>query len=135
MKISRTKLAAVIAGRVKEPVDVKALASEIAAYLLVTGRSGELGSIMRDVMQIRAEQGTVEVIASDAHQIAATIHSDIETIVRDIYPNASDVIISEAVDPALIGGIRLELANQLLDLSVEAKLDRFKQLTSTAGGA
>jgi len=38
--------------------------------------------------------------------------------------------VTEVADPAIIGGVQIALADQQLDLSVEAKLNKFKQLTS-----
>jgi F0F1-type ATP synthase delta subunit len=42
--------------------------------------------------------------------------------------------VTEVLDPEVLGGVRLSLANQQLDLSVEAKLNKFKQLTLTGSG-
>ena len=49
-----------------------------------------------------------------------------------LYPDAKKIIVTEVHDPEIIGGVKLSLANQQLDMSVEAKLNKFKQLT-TAG--
>jgi len=38
---------------------------------------------------------------------------------------------SERIDPDVIGGIRLELANQQLDVSIRSRLNKFIQLTTT----
>lgn len=134
MKISRSKLAAIITQRTQSSVTTKQLSQEIAAYLLTEGRTGELDSVMRDVMQLRADEGTVEVIATDARPLAANVRKDIESVVRELYPKAKQIIISENLDPTIIGGVQISLANQQLDLSVRAKLNRFKQLTAPAGG-
>jgi len=135
MKISRTRLATIIAQKAAQPVSTKALSQEVAAYLLAEGRTGELDSIMRDVMQYRANHGIVEVIATDAHPISDTIRRNISDVVRAQFPQAKQIIVSEELDPTIIGGVQLELANQQLDLSVRAKLNRFKQLTAIPGGA
>ena len=130
-KLARSKLSAVIADKLATlPADQ--LAQEVAAYLLETRRSGELNSLMRDVMQHRADAGTVEVTAVTDHPIQPQTRGDIEAEVRRLYPAAKTVIVSERHDPDVVGGVRLELANQQLDLSVRAKLNRLRQLT-TAG--
>jgi F0F1-type ATP synthase delta subunit len=134
MKLSRTRLAAVIAERAGENVDAKQLSREIAAYLLDEDRVDELDSVLRDLMQYRADHGVVEVITVGAHSLTDTVRSDIEGVARELYPDAKQIIISEVLDKTVIGGIRIEFANEQLDLSVRAKLNRFKQLTSAAGG-
>lgn len=129
MKIPRHQIAAELAQRTLGTLDVKAFATEVAAYLLDTGRTGELDSLLRDIMQYRAEHGIVEVIAASAHPLTAEVKADIEAKVKAMYPDAKQIIISEVQDDSVIGGVRLDLANEQLDLSVRAKLNHFKQLT------
>ena len=136
-KVSRLKIAAVLADKVDSKQSAKQLSREIAAYLLETRRTGELDSVLRDVMEIRAERGIVEVTAVTAHPLTAALRTDIEKNMRTHFPAAKTIIVSESHDESVVGGVRLELANQQLDLSVRAKLNRFKQLTMTnnTGGA
>ncbi len=132
MKTPRHQVAAALAKRSLGSVKESDFANEIAAYLLAERRTGELDSLLRDVMQYRADKGVVEVAALTAHPITATVRSDIEKQIRVLYPAAKTVIVTERRDASVVGGVRLELANQQLDLSVRAKLNRFKQLTDHA---
>lgn len=134
IKAPRSRLAAIIAERSDQPVGVKALSQEIAAYLLAEGRTGELDSILRDVMQYRADRGIIEVAAVDAHPLSESVKRDISSLIKGLFPSAKQIIISEQIDANVIGGVRLELANQQLDLSIRSKLNRFKQLTTAPGG-
>lgn len=108
------------------------LDKEVAAYLLSESRTTDLAPLMRDVMQYRVEQGIVEVVAVTAHALSDEVRSDIEKQAERVYPEAKKIIISEELQPDLVGGIRLEFPSEQLDLSVRASLHRFKQLT-TAG--
>ena len=130
MKTPRTRIASVIADRTLRQGASAQLSSEVAAYLLAERRVSELDSILRDVQAGWAAAGHVEVIATSAHALTAEVKADITNQVTALYPDAKRVIVTEAHDPEVIGGVRLELANQQLDLSVEAKLNKFKQLTS-----
>lgn len=132
-KISRIRLAEVIA-RKHQTTNAKELSQEIAAYLLSEGRVGELDSLMRDVMQYRSDNGTVEVVATEAYELSDAVRADIKQLVVNLYPEAKEIIISEVIDSNAIGGVRLEFANSQLDLSVRTKLNRFKQLTAATGG-
>lgn len=135
IKISRLKIAAALADKLDKPgISTKQLSREIAAYMLETRRTGELDSLLRDVMEVRASRGTVEVIAATAHAITPAVRIEIQKNIRTHFPAAKKVIVSEVHDDQVVGGVRLDLANQQLDLSVRAKLNRFKQLT-TAGGS
>lgn len=132
MKTARTRIANVIADNTLKSGASKTYINEIAAYLLSENRVGELDSVLRDVQADWAKAGYVEVIASSAHPLTASIKSDIIKQIKQLYPEANKIIITEEHDPTVLGGVRLSLADQQLDLSVEAKLNKFKQLT-TAG--
>jgi F0F1-type ATP synthase delta subunit len=129
MKAPRRRLAQTIADKSLKGGSSKKLANEVAAYLLAERRVSELNSVMRDVQADWAEAGHVEVIAASAHPLTAGVKADITRQVKQLYPSAKQIIVTEEFDPEVIGGVRLSLANQQLDLSVEAKLNKFKQLT------
>lgn len=133
-KLPRHQLAAVLAEQSLGNINEQKFSAEVAAYLLTERRTSELDSLMRDIMQYRADHGIVEAICVSAFALTAPVKSEIESQIRELYPAASKVIITEEHDPRVMGGVRIELANQQLDLSVRAKLNRFKQLT-TAGDA
>jgi F0F1-type ATP synthase delta subunit len=118
-----------IADRTLNRGSSKQLSKEVAAYLLSERRVSELGSILRDVQADWAESGFVEVIASSAHPLTDELKTEIASQIKKLYPDANQVLVTEQHDPEVIGGVRLALANHQLDLSIEAKLNKFKQLT------
>ncbi len=130
MKTSRTRIAQTVADRTLKSGADGSYVRELAAFLLSERRVGELNSLLRDVQADWAEQGYVEVLAASAHPLTDAVRSDIKTQVATLYPNAKQIIVTEVPDPTVVGGVRLSLANQQLDLSVEAKLNKFKQLTA-----
>lgn len=134
MRPSRKKIAEVLASRIKRGESLSKLSKETAAYLLDSGRSNELESLMRDVMAIRADDGQVEVSLTTAHKLDGKTDKEIKQLVKSIRPNAKSVQIDEQVDPSLIGGLKLNVINQSLDLSIRAKLNKLKQ-TVVQGGA
>jgi F0F1-type ATP synthase delta subunit len=131
MAIARHIVAATLAKQSLGQVNAPAFAQEIAAYLLTEHRTSELESLIRDIMQYRADHGIVEVIATSAHPLTPAISKDIEVEARRVFVDAKKIIISPVHDETVIGGVKLVLANQQLDLSVQGKLNRFKQLTAT----
>jgi len=126
MKQPRTKLARLIAEQTLRQGVSKRLSREIAAYLLSEGRVNELESVLRDVQVDWAEAGKVEVVARSAHQLPPKLRSEIKRIFRASYPKAQ-LEVTEIHDPSVLGGVRLNLADRQLDLSIRNKLDRFKQ--------
>lgn len=134
MKVPRRRIAGILSNRLESTdTDTAALSRQVAAYLLETNRTGEVDSLARDIMQHRAdERGIVEVTALSAHQLSPEAKEGIRATIREIYPDAKRIIINESLDSDIVGGVRLVLANEQLDLSVRGRLNRFKQLT-TAG--
>lgn len=130
MKAPRTRISNAIAQQTLQKGVSKEYAKQVAAYLLDEGRVNELDSVLRDVQADWAEAGHVEVLAASAHELTGAVRANIESQVKRLYPAAKQIIVTEVHDPEVIGGVRLSLANRQLDLSVEAKLNKFKQLTT-----
>ena len=131
MKIARNRISSIVASRSLKGESAQKLSREIAAYLLSENRVRELESVLRDVQADWAASGHVEVLAASAFPLSAESKADITKQVKTLYPDAKQIVVTEVHDPSVIGGVRLNLANQQLDLSVEAKLNKFKQLTLT----
>lgn len=129
MKIARHRIASALADQIGTLPTAK-LSQEIAAYLLAERRTGELNSLMRDIMQDRADKGIVEVAAVTAYPLTPETLAAITREVKTAMPQAKSVIVSEQIDASVVGGVRLEFPNQRLDLSVRNKLNHFKQLTT-----
>lgn len=103
---------------------------EVAAYLLDTGRTGQLNSIARDMVKERAAKGVVEVTVVSARELTDAVRADIRAQVEKLYPNATRIVMNERREASVIGGVRLEFPEQQLDLSVRNKLNRLKALTT-----
>ncbi len=131
MKQPRTKIAKTIADKTITTGSTKEYSQQIAAYLLSERRVSDLSSIMRDVQQDWADVGYVEVLASSAHPLSSQTKADIAEQIKLVEPTAKKIIVTEVHDPEIIGGVQLSLANQQLDMSIEAKLNKFKQLTTS----
>ncbi len=132
MKLSRSRLAQLFAKRYAQAgADVSRLNQEVAAYMLTEKRVGELDSLLRDMEQYRADQeAVVEAKAISAFPLTESVRSDIKQRLAAAFPEAKKIIISEQIDERVVGGVRLELANQQLDLTVRGKLNLFKELTA-----
>ena len=128
MKVSRTLLANIISHQSLSRGQSKHLSQAVAAYLLSSNRVSELDSLMRDVQADWAEAGYVEVSAASVHPLTAKLKLEIAHRLKPLFPAAKRIIVSQKHDPSVIGRVRLNLANQQLDLSIATELDRFKHL-------
>jgi len=132
VKIGRKHLAEVIAERTLSVGSSKKLAQEIAAYLLTESRTADLEPLMRDILEYRAGRGQVEATAVSAFALSDEVRQELKSLVKSEYPDAKDIQLHDELDSKTVGGVRLDLPNEQLDLTVRAKLAKFKQFV---GGA
>ena len=126
--VTRKELAEVIGDKTLHISDKDKLVKSIAAYVATESRYIDLNSLTRDVMQYRLDHGIVEAIAWSAHPIDARVIKDIKDLLKEHFPNAKKVLVDSKIDESLVGGIRIELPQEGLDLSVKSKLNLFKRL-------
>jgi F0F1-type ATP synthase delta subunit len=124
-KLSRKELAATIA-RLVHDGDTATLAQEVAAYLITERRVKDLDSLMRDVALVRQETyGITEATATTALPLSEEVRRDIKA-----YLKAPNLVLNEAQDTTLVGGLRLESSDTQLDVSVHDRLRKLKQLVN-----
>lgn len=133
MKVPRHILAQAIAEKTLTIKDDKLLAREIAAYLLAERRTAELESILRDIMQYRMDHGVLEAEVVTAHPVGNDVLEHAKQLLQTAYPDTKAVHVSTRLEPMVIGGVRIDMANEQLDLTVGTKLATFKRLTSEKG--
>lgn len=115
-----------VATLINEKADSRGIAKKIASYLIETKQTLQLDSVMRDVMGVREAKGVYEVTIATAHPLAKTQLGHISAYIKKQFDNCKDVIIHEKVNPALLGGVRIESANYLIDQTVKNELNYIK---------
>lgn len=126
-EVSRKDLAQIIADKTISMPRAQ-LAEGIAAYLAETGETTNIDDLLRDVMQCRLEHGIVEAVIVMAHEPNKTVLEDVKIMLKDQFPTAKEILLDVKIDQNVVGGIRVELPRQTLDLTVRGKLNRFKRL-------
>ncbi len=120
--MSQTKLANII----DQQSSNKDIAEKIASYLVDTKQTLKLDSIMRDVTVARETRGVFEVSVASAHEMDQSQINSIKDYLKKKFPTAKEVIVHTKVDPTLLGGLRIESANYLMDQSLKSKLNYIK---------
>ena len=128
--VSREQLAEVIGEKTMHIKNADGLAKAIATYLSEEHKSIDLASLTRDVMQYRLEHGIVEATVVSAHELTPVVMKDIEELLKDHFPDAKSIILDNSVDVKMVGGVRIDLPKESLDLTVRSKLNLFKRLIS-----
>jgi F-type H+-transporting ATPase subunit delta len=125
----RKDLAAVIADRYQAG-KTDGLAKSIAAYLLETNQTVELDSLIRDVKVLREQSGHIEAEVFTAHDLNENALEDVKSLIKTTHPEVRTVAVVQTLDPTVIGGLKIRLAQEQLDMSIRSKLDTFKRLTT-----
>lgn len=128
--VNRHELARIIGERTMHADDIEALARQVAAYIVDERLQVNVESLVRDVMQYRLEHGIVEAVAVSAHELAPEVLDEIRQLLREHYPDAKRIVVNTHIDESLVGGVRIELPRENLDLSIRSKLNLFKRLVA-----
>jgi F-type H+-transporting ATPase subunit O len=104
------------------------LVKMIAAYLSETGETVNVDDLVRDVMQLRLQDGLIEAVVVMAHEPTSLVLDDVKNLLKEHFPNAKKIKLDVRIDESVVGGISIQLPQETLDLTVRAKLNRFKRL-------
>lgn len=128
MAYSRAKLVQYIVDALESGKKTDTLSRDIAAYLIDSGKTADLESVIRDAQDMRARKyGTVEVDVVSAHELTKSIVGDVEAIASRQYPNAKQVTVNQIHDSNVVGGAKVSFAHASVDLTVRAKLNRLRE--------
>ncbi len=73
---------------------------------------------------VKAQSGTADAVVFSAFEIDAAALADVKTVLEKRFGRKLNVTV--ALQPELIGGIRVVVGDEVLDTSVKARLDQMK---------
>lgn len=121
IRLSRRKIARYIADGLVSDKESKKLVQELAAYLIDAKRISELELIVRDVEYELTKRGVVlGRITSASHLTSATQLAIKQLIQKEA--NAQSVELVQFIDPAVIGGVKIDLPGQQFDGTIARRL-------------
>jgi len=124
MALSRRKLADQAARRIAAGESKTTVLKELAAYLIDSRRKNEASLLVRDIETALISRGVIVGTVISARPLSAEAKKTIDSFVKHHYEGVQSVVLRERVDKSVIGGIRLELADKQLDVTVANKLDK-----------
>ncbi len=80
--------------------------------------------LARDVAQVLVSRGYVLARVTTAHPLAQEARAEVTQFIKDA-TGGREIELETAVDPGMIGGIKIETPGQALDASIRTKLDRY----------
>ena len=123
-RLSRRKIADYVA-RELTLGDAKTVMKELAAYLVDTKRVREAELIVRDIEFALYTHGETIIDTTSAQSLSATVKAEIAKLATERH-GATTVHLREHVDPAVLGGVRLEYGGQRLDTTLRHKLNQLR---------
>lgn len=119
---SRTQVATYVADHLENGRTAAVQAA--AAWLVDAGRGRDARYLARDIAAVLEARGHVLAEVTTARPMSAEARATVESFIKQA-TGAHELELVANVDPALIGGLKIELPTATLDASVAAKLDKF----------
>lgn len=130
-KLTRKELAEIIGEKTLSDKNTKKISDAVASYFASDQHDNvDFESLMRDVMQYRQDRGYIEATAVSAHPLGKETLNEIRDILNQHFPDAKSITVNQKIDDSIIGGVRLDLPMESLDLSIRSKLNTFKRLVA-----
>jgi ATP synthase F1 delta subunit len=113
-RISRRSMAEYISVSLIEGQSKKKLFTQLAGFLIETKRVKELDLIVRDIEFHLAEKGLVQAEVVSAFELTAATQKALTDFVTN-QTGATQVSLSNVVDPRVLGGVKVSTPGRLLD--------------------
>lgn len=120
-RLSRRKIARYAAEQLTAGVATKDVIKQLAAFLVDTGRMPEYELLVRDIEAELADRGVVVADVTSARPLEAGLKQEVAKLV-----GAKSVQIRQSVDPAVLGGIRVDIPGKRFDGTIRHKLTALK---------
>lgn len=127
--IARRKLAQHAASELLAGKSAKALGQHLAAYLADAGKKADAELLIRDVEAALTARGVSVLHVTSARALDDTARREIIAAVQAAEETKQAVIVSEAIDPELIGGAVVRTSERSLDVSIRGSLQQLKRLS------
>ena len=124
-RLSRRSIAEYVANGLVKGDSKKELFSQLAAFLIDTGRTKELDLIVRDIEYFLAENGVVNATIISAYELTAETKKALEAFVKK-ETNANHVSLSSMVEPAVLGGVKISIPGREVDQTIARQLTVLK---------
>lgn len=127
--IARRKLAQHAASELLAGKSPKALGQHLAAYLADTGKKADVELLIRDVEAALTARGVSILHVTSARELDDAARRELITAATEAEQTKQAVIVSEAIDPELIGGAVVRTSERSLDVSIRGSLQQLKRLS------
>lgn len=125
MKASRRTLTRYIAQQLQAGSSRQSIVESLAAYIVEYKLKSDIELIVADIARNLAKTGHVRANITTAHPLDPSLKQAVIDYVKRI-ESASEVEVTEHIDPKLLGGVIIETPNKRFDASIATKLKRLR---------
>ena len=123
VRISRRKLSAYVADRLASGQAANEAISQVAAYLVETRQTHDVELLVRSIEEELMNHGVVVADVAAAHPLSEGIKEQIARLV-----DAKELHIRLAIEPDLLGGIRVDVPGKRFDATLKRKINLLKSV-------
>lgn len=121
LRLSRRKITSHIAEQLVAGVDADKLVVQLAALLIDTKRTNEVGLIVRDVEYELTKRGVVLAQVTSVFDLTEATNKAVVKLITD-KTGAHQVHLRHVLDPDVLGGIKVDLPGLQLDTTIARRL-------------
>jgi len=126
MKASINNIALAIYESSADSTDHSAISKYALEFLVRRNLLGKSGAILEKLEEIvDINEGIVRAIVTSKHDLTPAEISDIKKILKDRY-KAKTVEVKETIDPRIIGGLKIQIGDEVIDMSLRKRLNKLE---------
>ena len=125
MKASRRVLTRYVAEQLQTGAKRQDVVASLAAYIVEHKLHSQIELRLADIAKNLAASGHIEATVTTAHPLDSKLKQAVIEYVRSI-ESATEIQITERVNPEQLGGIIIETPNRRFDASIATKLKRLR---------
>merc|ERR1712002_970164 len=109
------------------------LTKNLLLALAENNRASYIGAVVNSYGTLMAaHRGEVVCQVTTAKPLDAAMAKDVETALGGFLKSGEKALISYAVDPAIVGGMVVSIADKFVDMSMISKLNKYSELIKGA---
>jgi F-type H+-transporting ATPase subunit delta len=126
-KLSRRQLAKYAADQLLAGQPVRKLAAQLAAVLSATKRGGQAPQLAEDIaFELESRGALATATITSAHPLSEQLSTELEKFIKH-QTGARAVAATQAIDPAVIGGVRIDTASRSWDQTIRRRLTDIRE--------
>ena len=125
-RLSRRKIASYIAEQLAKGGNQTAVIKRLAAFLIDNKRTKEVQLIIRDIEFELQNRGIILAEVTTASELTDATRKEIERLVG-WYADPGRIELRQFIDPAVIGGVRIDIPGKRLDATIARRLAIFRE--------